>query len=44
MGSPRSDIERNKLTEYGKKMGIDEIIKENERIDNNLKSPYSNIK
>ena len=34
----RSNIEGNKLTEDGKRIGIDEIIKQNERTDNNLKS------
>ena len=38
MISQRSNIERNKLIEDGKRIGIDEIIKQNERISNNLKS------
>ena len=38
MKSQRSNIERNKLIEDGKRIGIDEIIKQNERIINNLKS------
>ena len=32
----KSDIEINKLIENGKKMGIDEIVKQNERVNNNL--------
>ena len=36
--SQRSIIERNKLIEDGKKIDIEEIIKQNERINNNLKS------
>ena len=35
--SQRSEIERNKPIEDGKKIGADEIIKQNERINNNLK-------
>ena len=38
MKSQRSDIERNKLIENDKRIGIDEIIKQNKRINNNLKS------
>ena len=38
MKSQRSNIERNKLIEDDKRIGIDEIIKQNERINNNLKS------
>ena len=38
MKSQRSNVEKNKLIEGGKRMGIDEIIKQNERINNNLKS------
>ena len=33
----RSNIERNKFIEDTKRIGIDEIIKQNERINNNLK-------
>ena len=32
----KSDIEINKLIENGKKMGIDEIVKQNERVNKNL--------
>ena len=38
MKSYRSAIERDKLTEDGKRIDIDEIIKQNERLKNNLKS------
>ena len=38
MKSQRSNVEKNKLIESDKRMGIDEIIKQNERINNNLKS------
>ena len=38
MKSQRSDIEINKLIEDGSRIGIDEIIKQNERTANNLKS------
>ena len=38
MKSQRNDIERNKLIEDGKKIGIDKIIRQNERINYNLKS------
>ena len=34
----RSDIGRNKQIEDGKRIGIDEIIKQNEKLHNNLKS------
>ena len=34
----RSGIEENKLIEDGKRISIDKIIKQNERINNNLKS------
>ena len=37
MKSKRSDLEGNKLIEDGKRIGIDKIIKQNERIHNNLK-------
>ena len=33
----RSNIERNKFIKDTKRIGIDEIIKQNERINNNLK-------
>ena len=36
--SQRSDIEKNKLVGGGKKIGIDDIIRQNDRINNNLKS------
>ena len=38
MNSQRSDTEKNYLIEEGKKIGIDEIIKLNEVINNSLKS------
>ena len=38
MKSHRSDIKRNKLKEDVKRIGIDKIIKQNQIIDNNLKS------
>ena len=37
MNSQRSDIEKNSLTEEGKKIGINEVIKRNEIINNSLK-------
>ena len=36
MMKSQSDIEINKLIENGKKMGIHEIVKQNERVNNNL--------
>ena len=36
----RSDAEKNNLTEEGKKIGINEAIKHNEFINNNLKYKY----
>ena len=36
--SQRSDIASNKLIDDGKVIDIDEIIRQNERINNNLKS------
>ena len=38
MDSQRSDTEKNNLIEEGKKLGIDEVIKHNENINNSLKS------
>ena len=38
MKSHRNDIKRNKLIEDVKRIGIDKIIKQNQIIDNNLKS------
>ena len=38
MHSQRNDTEKNYLIEEGKKIGIDEIIKRNEIINNNWKS------
>ena len=38
MKSQRSDIASNKLIDDGKVIEIDEIIRQNERINNNLKS------
>ena len=37
MNSPRSDAERINLIEEGKKVGINEVIKRNEFINNSLK-------
>ena len=37
MNSQRSDVEKNSLTEEGKKIGINEVIKRNEIINNSLK-------
>ena len=37
MNSQRSDIEKISLSEEGKKMGINEVIKCNEIINNSLK-------
>ena len=37
MNSQRSDAEKNNLIEEGKKIGINEIIKRNEVINNSLK-------
>ena len=34
----RCDIKRRKLIEHGKRLGIDEIIKQNRSINNDLKS------
>ena len=36
--SQRNDIKRNKLIDDGKRIIIDEISRQNERINNNLKS------
>ena len=37
MNSQRSDVEKNSLIEEGKKVGINEVIKRNEIINNSLK-------
>ena len=37
MKSQRSDTEKSNLIEEGKKLGIDEVIKRNEIINNSLK-------
>ena len=37
MNSQRSDAEKINLIEEGKKIGINEVIKRNEVINNNLK-------
>ena len=37
MNSQRSDVEKNNLIEEGKKIGIHEVIKRNEIINNSLK-------
>ena len=38
MESQRSDIERDKLKEAGKRSGLCKFLKPNENINNNLKS------
>ena len=38
MQSQRSNIDKDKLIKDGKRMKITEIIKQNERINNNLKN------
>ena len=38
MNSQRSDTEKNNLIEEGQKVGIDEVIKQNEVINKSLKS------
>ena len=42
MNSQRSDTEKINLIENGKKIGIDEIIKHSEIINNSLKSKIQN--
>ena len=37
MNSQRSDVEKISLIEEGKKIGIDEVIKRNEIVNNSLK-------
>ena len=37
MNSQRSDVEKTKLIEEGKKIGVNEVIKRNEIINNSLK-------
>ena len=37
MNSQRSDCEETKLIEEGKKIGINEVVKRNELINNSLK-------
>ena len=37
MNSQRSDVEKNSFIEEGKKLGINEVIKRNEIINNSLK-------
>ena len=37
MNSQRNDVEKNSLIEEGKKVGINEVIKRNEIINNSLK-------
>ena len=39
MNSQRSDTEKNNLIEEGKKIGIKEVIKHNEIINNNNLKP-----
>ena len=39
MNSQRSDTEKNNLIEEGKKIGIKEVIKRNEIINNNNLKP-----
>ena len=38
MNSQRSDAEKINLTEEGKKIGINQVIKRNKIVDNSLKS------
>ena len=38
MNSQRSDVEKNSLVEEGKKIGINEVIKRNEIINNSSKT------
>ena len=40
MNSPRSDAEKVSLIEQGKKIGINEVIKHNEIINNSLNIKY----
>ena len=40
MNSHRSDAEKVNLVEEGKRMGINEVIKHNENINNNWKYKY----
>ena len=40
MNSQRSDAEKVNLIEEGKKIGINEAVKRNEIINNNLKHKY----
>ena len=42
MNSQRSDTENINLIEEGKKIGIDEVIKQNEDINKSLKSQIGN--
>ena len=44
MNSQRSDDEKIKLIEEGKKIGINEVIKRNEVNNNSLKFKYVRIK
>ena len=37
MNSQRSDVEKNSFIEEGKKLGINEVVKRNEIINNSLK-------
>ena len=37
MNSQRSDAEKNNLIEEGRKIGINEVVKHNEIINNSLK-------
>ena len=37
INSQRSDVEKNSLIEEGKKIGINDVIKRNEIINNSLK-------
>ena len=43
MNSQRSDAEKVNLIEEGKKIGINEAIKHNEIINNNLKYKYVQV-
>ena len=44
MNSQRSDAEKTKLIEEGKKIGINEVIKRNEVNNNSLKFKYVRTK
>ena len=43
MNSQRSDAEKVRLIEQGKKIGINEVIKHNEIINNSLNIKYMSV-